>query len=103
MTLTPESLGVIAACKGIEQAVCQAVEAQYALAEIRAALPDAPLGDIIRAWLHCFRIPLQHHGDPHQAWALAQVADILYSEGEEIEGLTLGMVFQRFTPWLRAS
>jgi hypothetical protein len=103
MTLTPESLRLIAACKGVEQAVFHAVEAQYALAEIRSALSDVPVGEIVRSWLHCFRIPLQSHGDPHHAWALGQVADLLYLEGEEIEGLTLGMVFQRFTPWLRAS
>jgi hypothetical protein len=103
MALTPESLRVVAACKGIEQATFQAVEGQYSLSEIREALPNAPMGEIVRAWLHCFRIPLQQHGNPHQAWALGQVADLLYSEGEEIEGLTLGMVFQRFTPWLRAS
>ena len=103
MTLTPESLRLIAACKGVEQAVFHAVEAQYALAEIRSTLPDVPVGEIVRSWLLCFRIPLQNHGDPHQAWTLAQVADLLYAEGEEIEGLTLPMVLSRFTPWLRAS
>jgi hypothetical protein len=80
-----------------------AVEHQYTLSQIRSALPGAPVSEVIRPWLHCFRIPLQNHGDPHQAWALGQVADLLYSEGEEIEGLTLRMVFERFTPWLRAS
>ena len=103
MVLTRDSLLLIAACQGVEAAVFQAVEHQCSLSEIRSALPDVPVGEIVRSWLHCFRIPIQNHGDPHQTWALAQVADLLYSEGEEIEGLTLGMVFQRFTPWLRAS
>lgn len=93
----------LAVREGVEKAVFQAVGQQASLAEIRAALPGADLAEIVRAYLHCFRIPLQQHGHPDQARVLAQVADLLYSEGEEVEGLTLSALCARFAPWLRAS
>jgi hypothetical protein len=95
-----ESLDVIARCKGVEQAVFQAVEGQFTLLEIRAALPNAPVGDIIRAWLLCFRIPIQQPGNPRQKWIRDKVAALLKSEGENVEGLTLQIVLERFAPWL---
>jgi hypothetical protein len=101
--LNENAIKLIAAASGVEQAVFSAVESNFTLQEIRTILPDSPLGEIIRAWLLCFRIPLQQAGNPHQQRALMQVSELLYSEGEEIEGLTLPMVLERFAPWLRAS
>ena len=103
MALIAESIHAIARISGTEQAVFLAVENQFGLQEIRTILPDAPLGEIIRAWLLCFRIPLQQHGNPHQQWALMKISELLYAEGEEIEGLTLPLVLARFAPWLRAA
>jgi len=104
VALNAESIHAIARINGTEQAVFLAVESQFVdLQEIRNILADAPLGEIVRAWLLCYRIPLQQAGNPHQQRALMQVSQLLYSEGEEIEGLTLPMVLERFAPWLRAS
>jgi hypothetical protein len=101
--LSDNGIKLVAADSGIEQAVFCAVESNFKLLEIRTILPDAPLGEIIRAWLLCFRLPLQQHANPHQQWALMEVSELLYAEGEEIEGLTLPMILERFAPWLRAS
>ena len=100
--LTEDAIRLIAAANGIEQAVFSAVENQFSLIEIRALLPDAPLAEVLRAWLLCFRIPLQQRGNPHQEWALLKICELLYAEGEEIEGLTLPRVLSRFAPWLQA-
>jgi hypothetical protein len=102
MNIAPnaESLDLIARCKGVEQAVFQAVEGQFSLSEIRAALPNAAIKEILRAWLLCFRIPLQIQGDPCQDWVLKRVVALLHSEGEDVEGLTLQIALERFAPWL---
>jgi hypothetical protein len=103
VALNAESIHAIARISSTEQAVFQAVENQFDLLEIRAILSDCPHGDILRAWLQCFRIPIQQPGNAHQQWALMKVSELLYGEGEEIEGLTLPLVLERFAPWLRAS
>jgi hypothetical protein len=103
VALIAESIHVIARTSGTEQAVFLAVENQFELLEIRTILSDRPLGEILRAWLQCFRIPLQQRGNPHQHWALMKVSEVLYGEGEEIEGLTLPLVLKRFAPWLQPS
>lgn len=99
----PTNLAELAAQDGVEEAVFLAVRSQLPLAEIRAALPQADLAEVVRAYLHCFRIPIQQHAHGNQAMILGQVADLLYAEGEEVEGLTLALLCERFAPWLRAS
>lgn len=101
--MNAESIHAIAQISGTEQAVFLAVENQFDLLEIRAMLSDCPLEEILRAWLQCFRIPIQQRGNAHQQWALIKVSELLYGEGEEIEGLSLPVVLERFAPWLRAS
>jgi hypothetical protein len=100
--LNENAIKLIAAASGIEQAVFSAVESNFNLLDIRTILPNAPLGEVIRAWLLCYRIPIQQPGNPHQQWVLMKVSEVLYGEGEEIEGLTLPQVLDRFAPWLRS-
>ena len=103
MALVAESIHFIARTSGTGQAVSLAVENQFDLLEIRTILSDRPLVEILRAWLQCFRLPLQQRGNPHQDWALIKVSEVLYCEGEEVDGLTPPLVLKRFAPWLQPS